>query len=160
MVFIKVVRRILIIVLCLLIFGSIIGYYSSVKYRQKKYLKINFNEVGKVSFKYLSPNSFNGDGIEIYVYKMAYNDMIKIQKRNNWHELSTDVNQKINISYIEQCKDFKFPNSGFYILYDKQNKSYTTIEEYFSSSPYRTFNYILAILDFQNNEFIYFEEDT
>ena len=42
----------------------------------------------------------------------------------------------------------------------KQNNNYTTIEEYFNYSPYRTFNYILAILDFQNNVFVYFEEDT
>lgn len=135
-------------------------YYSSMSYKQKKYLKINFNEVGKVNFKYLSPNSFNGDGIEIYEYEMTYNDMVKIQKRSNWHVLQTDINQKIDVSYIKQDKEFKFPNSGFYILYDKQNNSYTTIEEYFNYSSYRAFNYILAILDFQNNVFVYFEEDT
>ena len=74
--------------------------------------------------------------------------------------MPTDIEQKIDISYIEQDITFKFPESGFYLLYDKQNKRYTTIEEYFNSSPYRTFNYILAILDFQNNAFVYFEEDT
>ncbi|MCI9281127.1 MAG: hypothetical protein HFI49_02570 [Bacilli bacterium] len=160
MIFIKIVRRILIVVICLLIVSIIVSYYSSEKYKQKKYLKINSNEVGEVSFKYLSPSSFNGDGIAIYVYEMAYNDMIEIRKRSNWHELPTDIEQKIGISYIEQDITFKFPESGFYLLYDKQNRRYVTIEEYFNSSPYRTFNYILAILDFQNNVFVYFEEDT
>ena len=156
----KIVGKILIVVIFLILISYTLKYYSSVSYMQKKYLNINSNEVGKVNFKYLSPNSFNGDGIKIYVYEMAYNDIAKIQKRNNWHELPTDINQSIDIYYIGQDKNFKFPNSGFYILYDKQNNNYTTIEEYFNYSSYRTFNYILAILDFQNNAFVYFEEDT
>ena len=126
----KIVGKILIVVIFLILISYTLKYYSSVSYMQKKYLNINSNEVGKVNFKYLSPNSFNGDGISI------------------------------DISYTGQDKNFKFPNSGFYILYDKQNDNYTTSEEYFNYSSYRTFNYILAILDFQNNAFVYFEEDT
>lgn len=156
----KRICRILIVVIFLILICCTLKYYSSTGYKQKKYLKINSEEVGKILFEYASPNGFHGDGLEVYVHEMTYNNMIKIKNRSEWYELNKDINQKINISYIDETKNFKFPENGFYLLYDKYNKCFTTIDDYFYSHKYEPYNYIFAVLDFKNENFIYVEEDT
>lgn len=156
--------RIIIILFLLLFVINCLGKYLDLQYKQKFILKLG--SVGKITFKYESPSGFLGDGIIVIQYSMKIGSLNEIKERNYWRKLDGDFNEIKNIS--EEAKGFRFPESGYYLLYDKNNRRFVTIDKdffiikHFSpfENKYFPSNYILAIIDLDNNILVYFEEDS
>lgn len=136
------------------------GYFNSTYYKQKKYLNIDGKMKGKILFKYDSSASFLGDGLTLITYKLKIKDIIEAENHKQWIEYEYNFNEFLNMKSYSNLINFEVPVKGYYLLYDKHAKRLKEFQEYINEKEYRSYNYILAIIDFDKEILYYIEEDT
>ena len=103
-----------------------------------------------ITYEEKKETSFLGDGIDIISYKIKDNNIEDIINKNkNWLIIDKDFNKTL------KELTYQLPKEGYYLIYDLKTKEYTTFTNMYKETKSR--DYLLIILDSQNNELVYLE---
>lgn len=144
---------ILVALILLIIFLIIITNKS--KDNLNQYFGIDKDMLGEIIYQYEDETNFLGDGHKLVEYEIK--DLQLIQ------DIKTNKNAQIVPDYINKFirfSDYYFPDNGYYILYDKQEKIYTTLEKIYLTNEMRTYNYYLIIVNENKKSLVYYELNT
>ena len=72
-----------------------------------------------------------------------------LNKNKNWLIIDKDFNKTL------KELTYQLPKEGYYLIYDLKTKEYTTFTNMYKETKSR--DYLLIILDSQNNELVYLE---
>ena len=146
-------KKLVCIFITIIIFFSIlvvINYFHSPSYKLNKYANITHHMLKDITYEEKKETSFLGDGIDIISYKIKDNNIEDIINKNkNWLIIDKDFNKTL------KELTYQLPKEGYYLIYDLKTKEYTTFTNMYKETKSR--DYLLIILDSQNNELVYLE---
>lgn len=138
----------------------IVGFVNHKIYNKNKILKISNIErklIGKLIYKYQTDPNFLGDGEKILIYELNLNNYNDLNDKKNWNEIDRMYN--LILDDRDAIDKYSLPRTGYYLAYDQQDNKYKKIEEIYNKN-FKSYNYILIILDFNNKRIIYYELNT
>lgn len=155
-------KKIIMILLVLIFLASVyvcaVNYLVSPKHKMKTIFDINSKYLKDKEYGYKTEPSFNGDGYDLFIYKLKANTMNKI-KNSKFEQIPENFYDMIIIDdeFKENFKNY-LNITGFYALYDTRNKTFISAYQYFyGGRKFKTEDYILILLNEDNNTLIYIE---